>query len=224
MKKLILGSIFSIFCIFSASAELGMNVGVSGSAGVFYASATEVDTGTHGTTTGTDETIDANDILALGWTSVFIEKSFLDRFAIGFEYVTEDLSTETASRGHEDKTTSDTASTVNNDVQVDFTNLSTLYVSMNVTDNAYIRAGVMDVDVETNETLGTGSSYGNTSLTGAVFGLGWDRELASGVFIRAETNYLDFEGKSLTSSSGSQKITLDTLEGVQAKISLGKSF
>ncbi len=224
MKKLIIGTVISMFSIFSASAEVGINVGISGSAGAFYASATEVDTGTHGTTTDTNETRDDNDVLGLGWSSVFVEKTIGDRFAIGLELVPDALASETDETVRMDKTTNDTQTAKTNKVQVDFEDLTTLYVVFNVMENAYIRAGMMTVDVETNETLATGSSYGNTDLDGTVFGIGWNKSLDNGIFFRAEGNYMEFDGASLTSSSGSQKITLDNLEGVSGKLSVGKSF
>ena len=91
-------------------------------------------------------------------------------------------------------------------------------------ENAYIRAGMMTGDVETNETVATGSADGNTDWDGTVFGIGWNKSLDNGIFFRAEGNYMEFDGASLTSSSGSQKITLDNLEGVSGKLSVGKSF
>ena len=210
-----------MFAIFSASAEVGVNVGISGSAGGFYASATEVDSGGSG---DTDETRDANDVLAAGWSSVFLEKTLGDRITIGVDVVTSKISTRTGTRGKTDRTTTSTDTAITQDVQVDFTNLATLYASFSISESAYIRAGLMTVDVETNESLGTGSTYGNTNLQGTVVGFGWNKSMDSGIFLRAEANYLNFDGKSLTSSSGTQKITLDTLEGVQGKLSIGKSF
>ena len=76
----------------------------------------------------------------------------------------------------------------------------------------------------TKETLGTGSTYGDTALDGHMIGAGVDTILDNGIFIRAEANYQDFNGVSITSSSGSQKITLDNLDGLVGKVSIGKTF
>jgi len=43
-------------------------------------------------------------------------------------------------------------------------------------------------------------------------------------FIRAEGNYMNFDGQSLTSTANSNKVELSSLDGVSGKISLGKSF
>ena len=82
----------------------------------------------------------------------------------------------------------------------------------------------MNVDIITNETLGTGSSYGNTDMDGTVAAVGYHMENDSGVFFRAEGSIMDFDGASLTSANGVNKITLDKLDGASAKISVGKAF
>ena len=41
MKKLLLTLVFSLFYVVSASAEMGINVGVSGNAGLFSATGNE---------------------------------------------------------------------------------------------------------------------------------------------------------------------------------------
>ena len=55
-------------------------------------------------------------------------------------------------------------------------------------------------------------------------GVGYHRESDNGLFVRVEGNYMDFDGASLTSSSGSQKISLDSLHGISGKIAVGKAF
>ena len=223
MKKLILAVTIAMFSFSSANAELGVNIGISGQMGLFAASATERDTGTHGTTTDSTETNSESEYLGLGWASVFIEKS-LGRAFIGVDYVPSALETETKEERRNDKTTSDTRSVVTNKIQVDFEDLTTIYLGVNLTDNLYAKAGMMTVDVLTNETLGTGSTYGNTDLDGTMFGVGYNATNDSGLFLRVEGNYLEFDGASVKSANGVNKITLDNLDGVSGKLSVGKSF
>ena len=78
------------------------------------------------------------------------------------------------------------------------------------------------VDVITNESLGTGSEYGNTDLDGTMWGVGYNKSFDNTTFIRFEGNYMAFDGTSL--SSADNKITLKNLDGVSGKVSLGKSF
>jgi len=100
--------------------------------------------------------------------------------------------------------------------------MATLYIALNITDNAYVKAGVSTVDVITNENLATGASYGNTSLDGTMLGIGYNMELDSGIFVRAEGSYINYDGTSLT--SGDQTINLKSLDAVTGKLSIGKSF
>lgn len=223
MKKLITAVFGLLLFVNSASAELGINVGVSGQLGLFAATATETDTGTHGTTTGDNETNSESEFLGLGYASLFIEKE-LGIVAIGVDYVPSALETETSETIVDDQKDGAATAKKTNKVQVDFEDLTTIYLALNVTENAYIKAGYMQVDVITNENLQTGSTYKNTDLDGTLLGIGYHKEFDNGVFLRAEGNYMEFDGASVTSSTGSQKISLDSLDGVSGKLSLGKSF
>ena len=145
--------------------------------------------------------------------------------SIGADYVTESLSSETSETVVYDKTTSDTATAKTNKVQVDFDNLTTYYVMVNLTEGLYVRGGYLSVDVVTNESLGTGSTYGDTTMDGTVLGVGYNRTLDSGIFFRVEGNYMDLGSKSLTATNNSENtISLNDLIGASAKFSIGKSF
>jgi hypothetical protein len=227
MKKIIL-TLFLGLLMFTtkASAELGINVGISGQLGLYAATATEFDEGTHGTTSGPDETNKESEFLALGYGSVFIEKTLGQYLLVGIDYVPSALETETNESLRNDKTTDEATFTqATNKVQVDFEDLTTYYIGLNLGDSgAYVKAGIVTVDVITNESLGTGSTYGNTDLDGTLIGLGYNRDFDNGMFVRAEGAYTEFDGASLTSSTTVNKITLNSLDGVTGKISIGKSF
>jgi hypothetical protein len=226
MKKIILTLFLGLFMFTTkASAELGINVGISGQLGLYAATATEFDEGTHGTTSGPDETNKESEFLALGYGSVFIEKTLGQYLLVGIDYVPSALETETTESLRNDKTTDATFTQVTNKVQVDFEDLTTYYIGLNLGDSgAYVKAGIVTVDVITNESLGTGSTYGNTDLDGTLIGLGYNRDFDNGMFVRAEGAYTEFDGASLTSSTTANKITLNSLDGVTGKISIGKSF
>ncbi len=213
MKKYLIAILFGLFTVSQASAELGVNVGLSGSAGLFAASGKEE----------AGETHKGNEHGAAGWYSVFVEKSFGDRFAIGVDYVPDALESETTESIRYDKTSSATPSGVENKIQIDFEDLTTFYATVNLTENVYGRVGYMKVDVITNESLGTGSSYGDTDLDGQVIGFGTNMSMDNGVFVRAEANYMSFDSsEGLT--SGDNTITLTNLDGVSASLKIGKSF
>lgn len=216
MKKTILATIFSVFYFASVSAEIGVNVGVSGNVGIFAGSGVENVAGG----TGSDNRNEGSEHGEAGWGSVFIEKTLGDRLAIGVDYVPASLETETTEAVRQDHG----VGALENKVQIDFEDLTTLYVVLKANDNFYIKAGLMEVDVITNESLGTGSTYGNTSLDGTMLGFGYNNTFGNGMFVRAETNYMDFDSEKLTSTSNSNTVEISQLHGVSAKLSVGKSF
>lgn len=221
MKKTLIGLFMAMFWYGAASAEV-VNIGVSSNAALYGATATELDTGAHGTTTSHDEYQSATEILGVVYASVFVEAMAGPVF-VGIDYVPATLETEETSTTIGDKTTTDTSTDVTNKVRVEFTDLTTFYAGVRF-ENIFVKVGSVQVDLITHESLGTGSTYGNSSLEGAMIGAGIDHVLDNGIFVRAEANYTEFDSVSLTSSSGSQKITLDSLDGLIGRISIGKTF
>jgi len=216
MKKLI-GMILASLVLFaySARAELGVNVGISGAMGVFHATGQENENGE----------ISSDDATGVaGYGSIFVEKTFGDRLIIGVDYVPSALESETTETVVEDMTTSATRTAKTNKVQVDFEDLTTFYLALNVTENLYVKAGYVQVDVITNETLATGSTYANTDMDGSTFGIGYNAKFDNGIFARMEGSYTDFGGATVTASNTDNKVSLKNLEGAAAKISIGKSF
>ena len=218
MKKLLLTFVLSLFCISSASA-VSVNVGVSGQAGIFAASATEK--------TWTTKKGNGSEHGSAGWGSVFLEGQFNDKIIVGIDYVPAALETDTTETAKSDKGVEATSPTiVTNKIQVDFEDLTTVYVGAMLTDSLYVKAGVMKVDVITNESLGTGAAYGNTELDGTMFGIGYHVANDNGAFFRFEGNYMTFDGATQrsTGTAADNTIELKNLDGVSGKISIGKSF
>ena len=227
MKKTLIGLFIAMFSFGSASADAGVNIGVSGQLGLFAATATEFDEGTHGTTTSTDEQITESDYLGLGYASIFVEKEIGAAF-IGVDFVPQSLESETKDSQRNDCTGTETCAgsdftTVTNTIKVEFNDMVTAYAGFKV-GSAYIKAGVVNVDLDTKENLGTGSSYGNTSMDGIMIGVGGQHTLDNGMFIRGEANLMEFDPVSITSDNSVNKITVDELNGVTGKISIGTSF
>ena len=221
MRKLIITTFLA--CIYSVSSyAVNVNVGLSGQAGIFAANGQE----THADATPGEvansykKTGDAYGEVA--YSSIFAEVVLRDRLMIGMDVVLDTLASETTESRRADKTTTETASNVENKVQIDFEDLTTFYAGLMVTENAYIKAGVVSVDVVTNETLGTGGSYGNTSMDGMSYGVGYNKTMDNGLFIRAEGNYMSFDSVSL--SSGDMTVKVKNLDGLTGKLSVGKAF
>ena len=216
MKKTILAVSFILASFSTVSAEIGVNVGVSGNLAVFHATGVE-------TEVAEKNTEDATGVA--GYSSFFIEKTLGDRITVGYDYVSSSLESETSETVRMDKTTTDTQTSKTNTVKVAFEDLSTLYVALNITENFYVKAGMATVDVVTKENLATGSDYGNTSLDGSVMGVGYNNTFDNGMFFRVEGTYMDFDNAKLISTTNTDNtIELNNLEGASGKLSIGKSF
>jgi hypothetical protein len=233
MKKVLIIFAMVFGLLTNANAQNGINVGVSLTAGVFEVEgASEKFSGTHASDAASTEVVkkssseneEAEGVFALG--SIFVEKTLGDRLMLGIDYVPHSLeseSTENIQNTHTVATGEDAQSS--NKVQVDFEDLVTVYASVMLNDNFYAKAGYVQVDVITNESLATGGSYGNTDLDGYTVALGYNRNVDNGMFVRAEANYIDMDGVTLTNSSDSTKsVTADGITGYGARISVGKSF
>ena len=213
----------SVLYATSSSADLGVNIGVSAQAGLFAASASEQ----HAVTDTAQTNLNGSEHGSAGWGSIFVEKTFGDRIMVGIDYVPAALETDTTETVKTDSTAigQDVGTNVTNKLQVDFEDLTTLYVGAMITDNFYGKVGIMHVDVVTNEKLGTGGAYGNVELDGTMFGLGYHAVSDSGTFFRFEGNYLQFDGNTVTNGNDSAKsIKLKNLDGVSGKLSIGKTF
>ena len=111
-------------------------------------------------------------------------------------------------------------------MQVDFENLATLYATLQIpaADGLYAKVGYVQVDVITNENLGTGGAYGDTELDGFTVGIGYQRDI-SDTFVRVEANYMELDGATLVNQNDSTKsVTADGITGYGARLSVGKSF
>ena len=216
MKKLIIASFALILGSFtSASAELGVNIGISGHSGLYYADAKE--------TIETNPKDREDAVAVMGYTSIFIEKTLGSRFTIGYDYVPDSFSTDTAEDTKSDKLTSGTVS-VTNSVKVDFEDMTTYYAAFNVTENLYVKYGEVSVDMITKESLGTGGSYGNSTIDGTVFSVGYNRTSDNGFFWRAEAGRQDFDSVTLKDSTNTKEIKATDISGVVGTLSIGKAF
>ena len=232
MKKIFSVVILSLFYVTGLHAA-GINMGVSLSGAVF-----EVDGGSEDFAAGhvsntsgsaavskkaSAEGDSAEGAFAIG--SIFVEKEFGDRFAVGIDYVPHSMESETTENVQIDGPSEANGTSQTNSVQVDFNDLTTIYVTASVNENLYVKLGMMTVDVKTNETLATGGSYGDTSLDGMVFGVGYNADLSNGSFIRLEANVMDFDGTTVTNANDTDKsVSVDGIDGYGARISVGKSF
>lgn len=230
MKKFLIATIVLLGSITLANAEQ-YRVGVSVMGAVFEADgASEKFTGDHSSnTTTTDRTIKSSDEKedaegAFALASVFAEFAANDQISFGVSYVPHSSDSEEAVNVQNQEAHAFTAEATNK-VKVSFEDLVTVYALANLNENVYLKAGIMQVELITEESLGTGGAYGNDTLEGYTFGLGYNHNYGDGMFVRAEAAYIDIDGTTLTNTNDSTKsVSADGISGYGAAVSVGKSF
>ena len=192
-----------------------------------------------------------SDDVAIGYVSLFGELGvFNTGLRLGVSYVPYALESETTSNDRRDNCSSSethvqvsesTTTTDNNictvtknKVQVDLEDLISMYVAYHheldapFISSVFIKAGLIEADVITNEKLASGSNYGNTSLSGEFIGVGVEKNLEEqGLFIRFEGNLTEFDSIKLVNSNGgtnSNTINISGMDGATATLSIGKTF
>ena len=233
MKKITITILLLLGSFSMASAELGINVGVSGQISVFQATGSETTTDALARVPGNSaDNVETDSQTAVaGYNSYFIEKTLaflpgpFGRLAIGYDYVSESLTSDTVENNRSDKTTGMGQTAVDNTIKVAFEDFTTVYATLRISENTYAKFGNVSVDVITKESLGTGSAYGNTDLSGTMYGLGYNKTFDNSIFVRAEATYMDLGGATLTSTTNSENsVKIKDLTGASGRLSIGKSF
>ena len=199
MRKIHQLIIALIMLSFTSASYAEMKYGVSGALTFIDASGTE-------TEGGEKNSGDADNIVAI--PSLFAEYAFSDTVSVGIDYIplSADVSDKTKKRTDTEtsvtgtKTTTSTSRTQTANAELE--NHITLYANYNLDNGLYLKGGVAQVTLNTNESLGTGSKYGEEDIMGYVIGFGVD----SGNW-RTELTYTDYEDISLTSSVARTGVT-----------------
>ena len=228
MKKLTIAALMLLGSFSVASAGPGINIGVSSQLGVFEAKAEE---SINGVRKDTGEAVGV-----FGYSSFFIEKTLGSRVRIGYDYVPETIESESFTEVRHDAHPTANGGKVSGGLvtksqtgKVKFEDISTIYLSVHLTEGLYAKYGAMQIEVITDETLETGSKYGNATLDGQVMGLGYHKQTDSGLFFRVEGTVMEIDGHTFTSSvvdtsHTANQIKLDEFNGASAKLSIGKAF
>ena len=198
MKKTITIVLISMLTLFG-KAYAEVSFGVSAALTKIDASGTETEGGEK-TNGGADNTVVI--------PSLFVEYAYSDTIAVGLDYIpmSADVSNKTKSRNDTETSVSGTAASTStartNKAQAELENHLTLYANYMLNDTYFVKAGLAFVELNTGESLGTGSKYGNEDIFGGVFGIG-----AMSDNHRFELIYTDYEDISLTSSVARTGVT-----------------
>ena len=121
---------------------------------------------------------------------------------------------------------SDSAGT--NKASADVESVTSIYVIKTIGGSGfYLKAGLAQADLITTESLDTGSTYGNTSVDGTLFGAGFEKQNDNGIFLRASYEMRNYDEFTLTSSSDADSVTNSVkadVDSSEIKISIGKTF
>lgn len=187
-----------IMIAFSSASYAEMKYGVSGALTFIDASGTE--------TEGGEKNSDDVDNIAV-IPSVFAEYAF-GTISVGLDYIPfkADVSDKAKKRSDTETSVTGTATTTETSrtqsAQAELKDHVTLYANYNFDTGFYLKGGVANVTLNTDESLGTGSKYGNVDIMGYVVGFGVD----SGNW-RTEVLFTDYEDISLTSSVARTGVT-----------------
>lgn len=198
MKKLY-AIVFMAMLVFTGKAFAEMTYGVS-------AALTKVDASGSETEGGERTEGSAHNTVVI--PSLFVEYAYSDTISVGLDYIplSADVSSKTKKRTDTETsvtgTTTKTSTTRNQSAQAELDNHITLYGNYNMTDTMYFKVGLVRVDLNTDESLGTGSKYGNETLNGGLIGIG-----AQSGNSRFEVVYTDYEDVSLKSSVARTGVT-----------------
>ena len=138
--------------------------------------------------------------------SLFAEYAISDTISIGLDYIPlkADVSNKTKSRTDIETSVTGTATVTSTSrsqkAQAELENHLTLYANYSLTDQFFVKAGVASVELNTGESLGTGSKYGNEDIYGGVIGIG--AQSGNGRFELIYTDYEDINLKSSVARTG----------------------
>ena len=220
MKKTILIA-FLLGCLTTfASAEMKAGISITG----YDLDADGKESNINPTEGDKSESADIMGVTA----SVFIEYEVMDMLSVGLDVVPYAIdmgsvkNVRNATAMSPSGTKGSDGQDGTNSAQVDLDYNATAYVLIPTEQGIYLKAGVSYGELAISETLTTGTSYPDEELIGFHANIGYEHDLG-GAFVRAEAGYSDWDTVKVKSSSGRNTVTAD-LDGVSARISIGKAF
>ena len=223
MKKIAISFLAVLFISalsFTKAFAADYTIGISGAVVNLQAEGTETETGAVSADTASAS---VSNTFATG--SIFAEAKF-GKLAFGVDYVPMDADvsdathtrteTESSVTGDDDETSTSRTQTAAAEVSDHIT----LYANYYFTDAIYLHLGYASVDVSTNESLDTGSKYGNVNIDGIQYGLG----IQMTDNLRIEAAYTDYDDVKLTSTVARTNVSTNNtvsadLDTTQIKLS-----
>lgn len=222
MKKILLLAGALIASYTTSVVAQTFSIGVTGTAMYYDASGTETVKSSN-QKNGKDE----NGVAPMA--SLFIEAELDQGITVGLDVVPYGANVADASNARDDTDTDDASDTAGtNKVDVNFKNHITLYADIPMNNGLYAKVGLSRVTVETDETVATGSKYGDEDITGVSLGVGMKQDIEDGAFYKIEGTLSRYSGATFNGSADTDsvknKIELDDFYTAGLRFSIGKSF
>ncbi len=207
--------------LFTGASYAEMSFGISGALTRIEADGSEIEGGETNTKSVTNHTI---------IPSLFVEMGVTDKITVGLDYIPidADVSDKTHSRSDTETSVTGTETTTSTSrtqkANAELSDHISLYADIDINDDIYLKLGAVQVDLNTNESLGTGSKYSNETINGTIVGFGFRKDASVGKFMKVEFIYTDYEDIAINSSvartgvSTNNRITAD-LDTTAIKIS-----
>lgn len=228
MKKII-SAIFATMCLvaFQApaqSADVSFSVGLAGNQGGYHARGTETIQ-----QTGTDKIAEIEQeagVFEDTHPSIFLEVNIGDNMTVGAEFAMDDIETPTNTNAVVDRQGDEDDDFVTNTAKATFSDKNTVYVQARLLGGLYTKIMYHNVNVISEENLGTGGSYGDATVEGLGLGIGYQYDIDDlGVFVRAEVTASAYEDvKAVNADDVTKVIMIDNMYGAEGSIRVGKTF
>ena len=173
---------------------------------------------------------------AAAFASIFLEVDLDNGTTIGVDVIPYTSKIGDGSNAVPDTDVQDDADTAGtNKVDVNLANAIMLYVEQAVDipgldslGSPFVRIGYSQLELETDESVQTGSTYGDESMSGYHLGLGVKGDLDSGGFWKTGLTAAIYDGATFTGSSDvdsvNNTIELEDFNTVTLSFSVGQSF
>ena len=229
MKKII-SAIFATMCLvaFQApaqAADVSFSVGFAGNQGGYHARGTELIA--QSADQSTAEVTSEAGVFEDSHPSFFLEVNIGDNMTVGAEFAMDDIETPQNTNAKVDKTTAAaTGSFKTNTAKATFSDKNTVYIQARMLGGLYTKIMYHNVNVISEESMGTGGAYGDATIEGLGAGIGYQHDFDDlGIFVRAEVTASAYEDvKAINTNDITKQITIDNMYGAEGSIRIGKTF
>tara|TARA_A100001011_G_scaffold398760_1_gene504331 strand:+ start:1771 stop:2436 length:666 start_codon:yes stop_codon:yes gene_type:complete len=200
IKAITLAFLLSLFGSSYALAEF--TVGITGSMAMIDASGTELEGGE--TSSG-----DASNTAGVG--SIFVEYNNIlgTALSLGIDHIPGSADVSSSVKSRADANGEGDSGT--NKAQAEVSDHTTVYLTYGFGNGAYAKLGYVEADLNTLETLSTGSKYGNVTIDGIEAGLGVEFDVYAGSVGRFELTHIAYDDISVRSSVARASVTPNNL-------------